>query len=79
MDDNLWYCTVLELIPGFALYRGVYELSAYAQLAGATQGTGLTFSNLGDAGNGMVAVWLILLVEWPVFMLAALYLEQVSA
>ena len=80
MDDNRWYCVVLELVPGFALYRGVYELSAYAQLASATQqGTGLAFSNLGDEGNGMVAAWVILLAEWPVFMLAALYLEQVSA
>ena len=38
---------------------------------------GLQFSNLSDAGNGIPAVWIIFIIEWPLFMLLAWYLEQV--
>ena len=37
----------------------------------------MDFSNLTDYGNGMAVVWLIFVIEWPVFMLLAWYLEQV--
>jgi hypothetical protein len=38
---------------------------------------GLAAGNLSDPGNGMKTVWLILGVEWLIFMVAAYYLEQV--
>eukprot|EP00951_Prasinocladus_malaysianus_P006142 scaffold43498_cov24-Prasinocladus_malaysianus.AAC.1 len=42
------------------------------------QGTaGLTFAKFGDEGNGMLEVLVIMLVEFPVFMALAWYLEQV--
>ena len=62
---------------GFALYRGIYELAAYSQLGSATDGTGMTWKKLNDPGNGMLTVWVILLIEWPVFMLLPLLIERV--
>ena len=37
----------------------------------------MQFSNFSDPGNGMKVVWAIYLLEWPVFMILAWYLEQV--
>ena len=62
---------------GFALYRGIYELAAYSQLGSATDGTGMTWKKLNDPGNGMLTVWIILLIEWPVFMFLPLLIERV--
>ena len=39
----------------------------------------MTFANLADPGNGMVAAWAILFAEWFAFMALAWYLEQVFA
>ena len=36
----LWLSTLLELIPSFALFRGLYEMSQYAFLADANGGPG---------------------------------------
>lgn len=44
---------VLEIIPAFALYRGLYEFSQYAFKAGFGSGGGLTFGSLNDGYNGM--------------------------
>jgi len=77
MDDDKWYIPILELLPAFSLYRGLYELGAYSGLAGYQNTSGLTFAKLHDHKNGMITAWIILLVEWPFFMLLAYYLEQV--
>jgi hypothetical protein len=37
----------------------------------------MSFADLSAKGNGMGEAWLILGVEWVVFMLLAWYLEQV--
>ena len=71
------YCIIIELIPGFALYRGMYELASYAQLASYKRSTGLTFPKLSDPGNGMVTIWIILLVEWMIMIALTLLAERV--
>lgn len=58
--------------------RGVYELNKYSSLAVNRKSFGLAAANLSDPQNGMKTVWLILGVEWVIFMLAAWYLEQVG-
>ncbi|CAI5478439.1 unnamed protein product [Closterium sp. Yama58-4] len=66
----------IELIPPFACYRGLYEFaqSAFIGAYQATSGT-LTFSNAGEYGFwGAVG---IMAVEWVVFLLLGLYLDQV--
>lgn len=74
-----WYMTLLELVPSFALFRSLYEFGEYAFLAVYRNSYGMSFTNLHDDGNGMITVWIILLVEWWVFMVLAWYLEQVFA
>lgn len=72
-----WLALVLQLLPSFALFRGLWELAQYAFLADINKGKGMTWSNLSDDGNGMVLVWIILLVEsfWVLFV--AWYFEQI--
>jgi hypothetical protein len=50
---------------------------AYSQLGSSTDGVGMTWSKLNDPGNGMITVWIILLAEWPVFMLLPLLMRRV--
>ncbi|CAI5974562.1 unnamed protein product [Closterium sp. NIES-64] len=66
----------IQLIPPFACYRGLYEFaqSAFIGAYQATSGT-LTFSNAGEYGFwGAVG---IMAVEWVIFLLLGLYLDQV--
>ncbi|GLI63912.1 hypothetical protein VaNZ11_007051 [Volvox africanus] len=77
MEENKPYILAVQLLPGFALYRGLFEFSAYSQRAIFGSGPGLGWSGLRDAGNGMIGVWVILLVEWPMFLTLAWYFEQV--
>lgn len=75
--EGYWWVIFLELIPGFALYRGLYEIAQYAFRAAYGSNTGITWSNLNDEDNGLVAVMIIFAVESVVFMLLAWYIEQV--
>lgn len=62
----------LELIPGFSLYRGLYEFSQYA-FRGSYQGTkGMTPANLKDSGNGALAPPLASLFECKTHLLTPL-------
>ncbi|XXG81173.1 hypothetical protein AAC387_Pa09g1870 [Persea americana] len=71
-----WLMT-MELVPGFSLYRGLYELSQYA-LAGHYTGTsGMTWEDLNDQGNGMKETLVIMTLEWLIFLVASYYLDQV--
>lgn len=79
MADNPGWMVILELVPCWALYRGLYEMGEYAFLGTYRNTKGMTFANLGDKGNGMLVVWAILLIEWPIFMILAWYLEQTCA
>lgn len=69
----------MELIPGFALYRGIYEFGQYAFTGNYLGENGMQFSNLGDKDNGIVRAMLILLVEWAIALPLAYYLDQVVA
>ncbi|GBF94154.1 ABC transporter A family [Raphidocelis subcapitata] len=79
MADDLWYMTLVQLVPSFSLFRGLYEFGEYATLGTYRGMGGMAFGNLLDAGNGTVTVWAILFAEWFVFMTLAWYLEQVFA
>jgi hypothetical protein len=57
--------------------RGLYELGQYAFLGTYKDSPGMNWSNFRDKDNGMTAVFVILIVEWFVFMGLAFYLEQV--
>eukprot|EP00210_Caulerpa_lentillifera_P003610 g3445.t1 len=75
--SNRFYNYFIELIPAFAAYRGFYELGEYALRASRSSAQGLTWKSLCQKNNHMGFVILVLLLEWPVFMYLAWYLEQV--
>eukprot|EP01025_Chloroclados_australasicus_P028913 TRINITY_DN286_c0_g1_i4.p1 TRINITY_DN286_c0_g1~~TRINITY_DN286_c0_g1_i4.p1 ORF type:complete len:1073 (-),score=121.43 TRINITY_DN286_c0_g1_i4:266-3484(-) len=76
-QTNRWYVALLELVPQFGAYRGLYELSQYSFLGTYKNSNGLEFENLSDDDNGMVRIWIYFIVEWAVFMVLAWYLQQV--
>nr|GMC74272.1 ABC transporter A family member 7-like [Ipomoea batatas] len=68
---------IIELYPGFSLYRGLYELSKYAE-GGHKVGTfGMLWEYLSYSTNGMREVLIITATEWLVFLVVAYYLDQV--
>ena len=75
--EGYWWVIFLELIPGFALYRGLYEIAQYAFRAAYGSNEGINWGNLNEDDNGLVAVMIIFAVESVVFMLLAWYIEQV--
>lgn len=74
---NDWWAIFFNIVPGFALYRGLYEIAQYAFIA-AYQGTmGITWSKLGQNVAGLPAVMIFMSVEAILFLVLAWYLEQV--
>lgn len=70
---------VMELYPGFSLYRGLYEFAQYS-FTGNYMGThGMRWSDLSDSGNGMKEVLIIMVVEWLVVLFVAYYIDQVTS
>ncbi|XP_073219980.1 ABC transporter A family member 7-like isoform X2 [Cicer arietinum] len=67
----------MELYPGFALYRGLYEFAQYA-VSGSHSGTdGMRWQDLSDSSNGMKEVLIIMSAEWIVVLFVAYYIDQV--
>lgn len=70
---------VMEIYPGFSLYRGLYEFSQYA-INGFSLGIdGMQWKDLNDGANGMKEILIIMFVEWLVVLSVAYYLDQVVA
>lgn len=70
---------VMELYPGFSLYRGLYEFSQ-ASLAGNYLGThGMRWGDLSNSTNGMREVLIIMVIEWFVVLFVAYYIDQVAS
>ncbi|GJP54911.1 hypothetical protein CLOM_g13925 [Closterium sp. NIES-68] len=70
------FTTALQLFPAFALYHGVYELTQ-SSLIGSYQASQGTLTWVTAATNGYLTAVAILAVEWLVFLLLAIYLDQV--
>lgn len=69
----------MELYPGFALYRGLYEFAQYS-FNGSYMGTGgMRWKDLSDSNNGMRDVLIILAVEWLVVLGVAYYIDQAKS
>ena len=67
----------MEIIPGFSLFRGLYEFGQYAISGTATGTNGMKWANLSDPVNGMRTVFIILVVEWAILLPLAFYWDQV--
>ncbi|KXZ51851.1 hypothetical protein GPECTOR_11g29 [Gonium pectorale] len=76
MQENRGFILAVQLLPGFSLYRGLFEFSEYSIRSLFANTEGLRWAGLHDPGNGMLSAWAILAAEWPVFMLLGWYLEQ---
>jgi len=68
----------ITIFPVWNFYRGLSEFKEYASLASITNNPGMTWSDISsDPRSGMGAVLIILTIEWPIFLLVTLYLDQV--
>lgn len=67
----------MELIPGFSLYRGLYEFSQYAFIGNLMGTSGMKWRDLSDSENGLIEVLIIMFVEWLVLLPVAFYLDQI--
>jgi hypothetical protein len=65
----------IQLIPPFALYRGLNDLAEYAFQANYQGIYGMKWSNIRDPRNGISDCFGILFVEGLLFLLAAAYLQ----
>ncbi|XLU57881.1 hypothetical protein S245_052529 [Arachis hypogaea] len=68
---------VLELYPGFSLYRGLYEFSQSAFSGDKLETHGMRWGDLSDSTNGMKDVLIIMFVEWIFVLFFAYYIDQV--
>lgn len=57
--------------------RGLWELGQYSFKASYQDEVGMAFEDVNSDGNGMLVVWITFILQWPVFMVLAWYLEQV--
>ncbi|CAN6207394.1 unnamed protein product [Urochloa humidicola] len=73
------WITVLEIIPAFSLYRGLYELGQYAITASETGSNGMQWSDLNDHTNGMRDVLIIIILEWMVLLPIAYYFDHAAS
>ncbi|KAJ1401641.1 P-loop containing nucleoside triphosphate hydrolase [Sesbania bispinosa] len=68
---------VMELFPGFALYRGLYEFSESSFNGDALGTNGMRWGDLSDSTNGMKEILIIMFVEWLLVLFFAYYIDQV--
>ncbi|XP_015070141.1 ABC transporter A family member 7-like [Solanum pennellii] len=82
LQDNSFprgWIIVMELYPGFSLFRGLYEFSYYAFVGNYMGTDGMRWKDLGDGKNGMKEVLIIMIVQWLVFLVLAYYIDQITS
>ncbi|KAK4735302.1 hypothetical protein R3W88_009563 [Solanum pinnatisectum] len=70
---------VMELYPGFSLFRGFYEFSQYAFKGNYLGTDGMRWKDLSDGKNGMKEVLIIMLVQWLAFLFLGYYVDQIAS
>ncbi|XP_052175701.1 ABC transporter A family member 7-like isoform X2 [Diospyros lotus] len=68
---------VMELYPGFSLYRGLYEFAQYAFTGNYMGIDGMRWRDLSDSNNGMKDVLIIMFVEWLLVLFVSYYIDRV--
>ncbi|XP_052624589.1 ABC transporter A family member 7 [Lactuca sativa] len=71
------WIVVMDLYPGFSLYRGLYDFSQYAFTGNYMGTSGMRWGDLTDDHNGMGHVLITMIVEWVVVFFTAYYIDQV--
>ncbi|KAF4403201.1 hypothetical protein G4B88_027972 [Cannabis sativa] len=70
---------VMELYPGFALYRGLYEFAQYAFNGNYLGTDGMRWGDLSDSKNGLTEVFIIMIIEWFLVLFVAYYVDQIMS
>ncbi|XP_074285015.1 ABC transporter A family member 7-like [Silene latifolia] len=70
---------VMELYPGFSLFRGLYEFGQYSFIGALMNTDGMRWKNLSDDGNGMKEVLIIMFLEWLILLPFAFYIDQAGS
>lgn len=73
------WIVVMELVPGFSLFRGLYEFGQYSFTGNYMGTSGMQWGDLNDGPNGMKDILIIITVEWLILLPVAYYLDQVSS
>ncbi|CAH2064992.1 unnamed protein product [Thlaspi arvense] len=76
MEDSTFprrWIFVMELYPGFSLYRGLYEFSEYA----LNRRNGMKWRDF--SYSGMDGVFSIIIIEWFVSLIATYYIDKISS
>ncbi|XP_010503385.1 PREDICTED: ABC transporter A family member 6-like isoform X1 [Camelina sativa] len=68
---------VLELYPGFSLYRGLYEFSQYAFQRNLNGRDGMKWKHF--RGSAMDEVFSIIIIEWFLALIVTYYMNRVSS
>lgn len=69
----------MELLPGFSLYNGLYELSQHALDGRYRETSGLRWSNLYERENGMQGTLNVMTLEWLILLFLAYSVEQYAS
>ncbi|XP_072983429.1 ABC transporter A family member 7-like [Typha latifolia] len=73
-----YWVWILEMIPAFSLYRGLYEFSQYS-FNGAYMATfGMRWNDLDDVANGLKEVMKIMAFEWLLLLPVAYYADKIA-
>ncbi|KAL0729739.1 hypothetical protein Bca4012_025832 [Brassica carinata] len=68
---------VMELYPGFSLFRGLYEFSQYAFQGNLTGRDGMKWKDISD--SSMDEVFYIIILEWFFLLISAYYIDKMSS
>ncbi|XP_024318399.1 ABC transporter A family member 7 isoform X1 [Brachypodium distachyon] len=70
------WLVIMELVPGFSLYRGIYELAEYAAAGSHMGKSGMQWGDLNDPVNGMKDVLVLMSIEWILLLPVAFLLDH---
>ncbi|THG22876.1 hypothetical protein TEA_011098 [Camellia sinensis var. sinensis] len=71
------WIVVMELYPGFSLYRGLYEFSQHSFMGNYIGTKGMRWVDISDSNHGMRDILIFRFVEWLVVLFVAFYIDQV--
>ncbi|KAL6644337.1 hypothetical protein ACP70R_015945 [Stipagrostis hirtigluma subsp. patula] len=73
------WLVIMELVPGFSLYQGIYDFAAYAVAGHNMRKPGMQWVDLNNPMNRMKDVLIIMSIEWIILLPAAFLLDSSPA
>ncbi|KAK1258230.1 ABC transporter A family member 8 [Acorus gramineus] len=72
-----WQLLTMDLMPGFSLYKGLYEFSQCALAGHNTESYGMTWKDLNNTNNGMKDILLIMALECPILICISYDMDKI--